>query len=167
MGDRKPSQFLRHLRGLAPDVPEDFLYTFWSSRQPPNIQTILVGQQECSLEPQPAVRTASRRSLPRRRSLELVHPPTTPHFCRRSRTSPARWRHSAPSRTASTPALGTLPSAPGILARSQESPTNQQIPLPRRHRTHPLLVPSPFRGKSAEVYSTLRLPPAGKLTQQT
>jgi hypothetical protein len=27
IGDRKPSQFLRHLRGLAPDVPEDFLYT--------------------------------------------------------------------------------------------------------------------------------------------
>jgi hypothetical protein len=25
MGDRKPSQFLRHLRGLTPDVPEDFL----------------------------------------------------------------------------------------------------------------------------------------------
>jgi hypothetical protein len=25
MGDRKPSQFLRHLRSLAPDVPDDFL----------------------------------------------------------------------------------------------------------------------------------------------
>jgi hypothetical protein len=37
MGDRKPSQFLRHLRGLAPDVPEDFLRTIWSSRLPPNI----------------------------------------------------------------------------------------------------------------------------------
>jgi hypothetical protein len=35
MGDRKPSQFLRHLRGLAPDVPEDFLYSIWSSRLPP------------------------------------------------------------------------------------------------------------------------------------
>jgi hypothetical protein len=27
MGDRKLSQFLRHLRDLAPDVPEDFLHT--------------------------------------------------------------------------------------------------------------------------------------------
>jgi hypothetical protein len=45
MGDRKPSQFLRHLRGLAPDLPEDFLYTIWSSRLPPNILTILAGQQ--------------------------------------------------------------------------------------------------------------------------
>lgn len=25
MGDRKPSQFLRHLRDLAPEVPDDFL----------------------------------------------------------------------------------------------------------------------------------------------
>jgi hypothetical protein len=25
MGDRKPSQFLRHLRSLAPDLPEYFL----------------------------------------------------------------------------------------------------------------------------------------------
>jgi hypothetical protein len=48
--DRKPSQFLSLLRGLAPDVPEDFLYTIWSSRLPPNIQTILAGQQECSLD---------------------------------------------------------------------------------------------------------------------
>jgi hypothetical protein len=50
MGDRKPSQFLRHLRDLTPDVPEDFLYTTWSSRLPPNIQLILAGQHECSLD---------------------------------------------------------------------------------------------------------------------
>jgi hypothetical protein len=50
MGDRKPSQFLRHLRGLAPDVPEDFIYTIWSSWIHPNIQTINAGQQECSLD---------------------------------------------------------------------------------------------------------------------
>jgi hypothetical protein len=37
MGDRKPSQLLKHLRGLAPDVPEDFLYIICSSRLPPNI----------------------------------------------------------------------------------------------------------------------------------
>jgi hypothetical protein len=50
MGNRKSSQFLRHLRGLAPDVPEDFLPNIWSSRLPPNIQTILTSQQECSLD---------------------------------------------------------------------------------------------------------------------
>jgi hypothetical protein len=50
MGDRKPSQFLRHLRGLAPDMPEDFIYTIWSSRLPPNIQAILAGHREGSLD---------------------------------------------------------------------------------------------------------------------
>jgi hypothetical protein len=35
MGDRKSSQFLRHLRGLAPDVPEDFLRNIWSAGYPP------------------------------------------------------------------------------------------------------------------------------------
>jgi hypothetical protein len=49
MGDRKPSQFLRHLRSLAPDVPDDFLHTIWSSRLPPNIQAFLAGQPEGSL----------------------------------------------------------------------------------------------------------------------
>jgi hypothetical protein len=82
MGDRKPSQFVRHLRGLAPDVPKDFLYTIRSSRLPPNIQTILGGQQECSFDaavrcadrisevaPQPALASVGppRRIVPRRK----------------------------------------------------------------------------------------------------
>ena len=49
MGDRKPSQFLRHLRGLATDVPDDFLRTIWTSRLPPHVQAILAGQTEGSL----------------------------------------------------------------------------------------------------------------------
>ena len=49
MGDRKPSQFLRHLKGLAPDVPDDFLRTIWASRLPPHVQAILAGQTEGSL----------------------------------------------------------------------------------------------------------------------
>jgi len=50
MGDRKPSQFLRHLKGLALDVPDDFLRSIWSSRLPPHIQTILAGQAEGNLD---------------------------------------------------------------------------------------------------------------------
>jgi len=50
MGDRKPSQFLRHLKGLAPDVPDDFLRTIWASRLPPHVQAILAGQTEGSLD---------------------------------------------------------------------------------------------------------------------
>lgn len=45
LGDRKPSQFLRHLSGLAGDnVPEDFIKTIWTSRLPRSIQTVLAGQ---------------------------------------------------------------------------------------------------------------------------
>jgi hypothetical protein len=45
LGDRKPSQFLRHLRSLAGvDVPDDFLRTIWISRLPHGIQTVLAGQ---------------------------------------------------------------------------------------------------------------------------
>jgi hypothetical protein len=44
MGDRKPSQFLRHLRSLAPDVPDNFLRSIWSSLLPPTVWAILSGQ---------------------------------------------------------------------------------------------------------------------------
>jgi hypothetical protein len=37
VGELKPSQFLRHLRSLAPDLADDFLLTVWSSRLIPNI----------------------------------------------------------------------------------------------------------------------------------
>nr|XP_037867766.1 uncharacterized protein LOC119628666 [Bombyx mori] len=40
LGDRKPSQFLRHLTSLAgSDVPSDFIITIWTSRLPVNVQT--------------------------------------------------------------------------------------------------------------------------------
>ena len=50
MGDRKQSQFLLHLKGLAPDLPDDFLKSIWSSRLPPHNQIILVGQAEGNLD---------------------------------------------------------------------------------------------------------------------
>jgi hypothetical protein len=50
MGDRKPSQFLRHLKGLAPDVPDDFLRTIWTSRLPQHVQAIRAGHTEGSLD---------------------------------------------------------------------------------------------------------------------
>jgi hypothetical protein len=48
IADRKPSRFLRHLKSLAPDVPDDFLPTIWASRLPPHVQAILSGQTEGS-----------------------------------------------------------------------------------------------------------------------
>jgi cleavage and polyadenylation specificity factor subunit 1 len=50
MGDRKPSQFLRHLRSLGPDIPADYLKIIWTSRLPSNIRTILAGLPEVELD---------------------------------------------------------------------------------------------------------------------
>lgn len=51
LGDRKASQFLRHLQDLAgPNVPEEFVRSIWSSRLPQNIQTVLASQTTHSLE---------------------------------------------------------------------------------------------------------------------
>lgn len=45
LGDRKPSQFLRHLQHLAgPTIPEDFLRSIWTSRLPNNLQTVIASQ---------------------------------------------------------------------------------------------------------------------------
>lgn len=45
LGDRKPSQFLRHLQALANDeISEEFLRGMWSKRLPPHVQAIIVSQ---------------------------------------------------------------------------------------------------------------------------
>ncbi|XP_071444855.1 uncharacterized protein [Hetaerina americana] len=51
LGDRKPSQFLRHLRTLAGvAVPDDFLKTLWMNRLPSHTQSILASQDSLELE---------------------------------------------------------------------------------------------------------------------
>ena len=66
MVDRKPSQFLRHLKSLAPDVPDDLLRSIWSSRLPSHIETILAGEGGGNLEAasQLADRIAEAAPLP-------------------------------------------------------------------------------------------------------
>jgi hypothetical protein len=49
MGDRKPSQFLRHLRSLAPDIPDNYLHILCNRRLPTNIRTILASMPEAVL----------------------------------------------------------------------------------------------------------------------
>lgn len=45
LGDRKPSQFLRHLQRLAGrNIPESFIRTIWTSRLPSNLQTVIASQ---------------------------------------------------------------------------------------------------------------------------
>ncbi|XP_050344649.1 uncharacterized protein LOC126769774 [Nymphalis io] len=51
LGDRKPSQFYRHLTNLAgPGVPEDFLRTIWASRLPHNMQAIIASQSKSTMD---------------------------------------------------------------------------------------------------------------------
>lgn len=51
LGDRKPSEFLRHLQKLAgPAVPEDFIRTLWAGRLPTHIQTAVASQRKLTLE---------------------------------------------------------------------------------------------------------------------
>ncbi|XP_037870977.1 uncharacterized protein LOC119629372 [Bombyx mori] len=50
LGDRRPSQFLRHLQQLAgPTVPEEFIKTIWTSRLPTTLQPIIVSQKRLDL----------------------------------------------------------------------------------------------------------------------
>ncbi|GBP61541.1 hypothetical protein EVAR_44012_1 [Eumeta japonica] len=51
LGDRKPSQFPRHLQGLAgSNISKDLLITIWTSRLPQNIQTVIARQIVPTLE---------------------------------------------------------------------------------------------------------------------
>ena len=51
MGDRRPTQFLHHLRTLAgPSVPPDFLHTLWINLLLPNIQAIIATQAQVALD---------------------------------------------------------------------------------------------------------------------
>lgn len=51
LGDRKPSQFLRHLSTLAgAAIPEDLLRTLWLGRLPTQMQTILATRTQDNLE---------------------------------------------------------------------------------------------------------------------
>lgn len=51
LGDRRPSQLLRHMRHLAgKNIPDDFIRTIWSSRLPTSLQTVIASQPESTLE---------------------------------------------------------------------------------------------------------------------
>ncbi|XP_071449987.1 uncharacterized protein [Hetaerina americana] len=51
IGDRKPSQFLRHLRNLAgSSVNEEFLRSLWLNRLPTNMQAILTAHDGIDLD---------------------------------------------------------------------------------------------------------------------
>jgi hypothetical protein len=51
LGDRKPSQFLRHLRDLAgTDLSDDFLRSIWAKRLPTHVQAVIATMSDASLD---------------------------------------------------------------------------------------------------------------------
>lgn len=52
IGDRKPSQYLRHLRSKVDTgtVPDNLLRTIWSNRLPPQVKAIIATQSNMSLD---------------------------------------------------------------------------------------------------------------------
>ncbi|XP_015122247.1 uncharacterized protein LOC107044743 [Diachasma alloeum] len=50
LGDRKPSQFLRHLRSRDDTVPDNILRTKWLSRLPMTTQSVLASQADMALD---------------------------------------------------------------------------------------------------------------------
>lgn len=51
LGDRRPSQFYRHLQGLAgANVPDEFLKSIWSNRLPRNIQSFIAAQFDSPID---------------------------------------------------------------------------------------------------------------------
>ena len=66
IGDRKPSQFLPHLRGLAGTVVSDSVpRTLWTGRLPPNMQAILATQKNATLDKVAELADAIADSTPR------------------------------------------------------------------------------------------------------
>jgi hypothetical protein len=50
MVKHKPSQFLRHLRSLVPDLPDYLLRTIWTSRPPAKVQATPACHPEVELD---------------------------------------------------------------------------------------------------------------------
>jgi hypothetical protein len=50
IGDRKPSQFLRYLKSLTPDVSNNVICSVWTSQLSCNVQRFLAGQNESNLD---------------------------------------------------------------------------------------------------------------------
>jgi hypothetical protein len=77
MGDRRPSQFLRHFRSLVPDLPDYFLRTIWTSRLPANLQATLACHPEVELDVAADCDDHIIETVPHPRSRALANQQTT------------------------------------------------------------------------------------------
>ena len=152
-GDRKTSQFVRHFKGLAPDVPDDFLRAMQASRLPSHVQAIFTGQTEGSLDSasHPDTICEVTPSLPQR-AFRLRRPTTAGLIDRIEELSrqvaSLRSSQTQPRTVPRTPSLATqrLPQHPRLLSNTPGH----------------LLVPLAFRGRSPKMLPTVH-PPAEEL----
>ncbi|XP_054278345.1 uncharacterized protein LOC129005084 [Macrosteles quadrilineatus] len=80
MGDRKPSQFLRHLRALAGTVvPDSVMKTLWLSRLPSSTQAILATQRSSELDALAELADAVLEISPRHQVTEAAVPTYSPN----------------------------------------------------------------------------------------
>lgn len=75
IGDRRPTQFLRHLRALAGNyISEPLLRTLWLGRLPTNVQAILATQKDTALDKVAELADAILDTMPGRPSIaEAMH----------------------------------------------------------------------------------------------
>jgi hypothetical protein len=118
MGDRKPSHFLRHLRSLAPDIP-DLLRGIWSSQLPSDIRAVLWSTRGRLWNCSPLWGPHYQGCTPADTRKRSTPPP--PSRCQRS---------SVPSENSSRRATPRSLQLQGL--QLQELPLVQQIPLTRR-----------------------------------
>jgi hypothetical protein len=92
MGNRKPSQFLRHLKSLAPDVPDDFLRRYGLAGYRPTSRQFWLAKPRANWMSPHNWPTGLRKS-PRFPPLHQSPKPPNPVTCSRGLTiSPAKWR---------------------------------------------------------------------------
>jgi hypothetical protein len=175
MGDRKPSQFLRHLRSL---LPGSFLRNIWTSRLPAKVQATLACHPEVELDAAADCDDRIIETVPPPALASIGQPTDKTSFRGASRNPFAGWRLSAlrgtsPSPETVVPAPVTVHLVPGTLTPAAETaPSAPETAAPTTG--HPqtwcfnnLLVSPTLRKPGAKLFRALHLQPAGKLTQQT
>jgi len=133
-GDRRPTQFLQHLRTLAgPSVPSEFLRTLWTNPLPPNIQAIIATQAQVSLDYVAQLADKIVKVTPPPCVARVSSPGND--IC----TSTARIDELAQQ----VVALSTNPSRPRSTSQTQWHARRSPRPAGRSSARH-LLVPPPF-----------------------
>jgi hypothetical protein len=155
MGDGKPSQFLRQQRSLVPDVPDDFLCKFWSSRLPPNVRAISACQPEGDLE---AVGRCADRIIEAATQPALTSVVPLPDSNALTRQIADLSRQVA---SFSTELTHLRSNYKDLRPQNRKQRLGKRSP-PERTLRPPSEVPSPLRSLTTKVYSALLLQPARK-----